>query len=326
MLADRYHTNHHAEQVAADNFSLLDTLVDIYDEPFADSSAMPTYRVCQLARKRVTVALSGDGGDEVFGGYRRYRWHVNEDRVRARVSPALRAPLFGTLGALYPKMDWAPRFLRAKATLQGLARSSLEAYFHSVSFTPGAVRSRLYSPQLKRDLAGYDAVEVFRGHAARAPQDDALALVQYIDFKTYLPGDILVKVDRASMAHSLEVRVPMLDHQFVEWAASVPSSLKLHEGEGKYVFKRSLEPYVPHEAMYRSKMGFAVPLAAWFRGPLKQRVRSSLLEGALPRSGLFDQATVRKLVDDHQSGISDFSTPLWTLLMFEGFLRRTVAL
>jgi asparagine synthase (glutamine-hydrolysing) len=326
MLAERYHTNHHAEQVAADNFSLLDTLVDIYDEPFADSSAMPTYRVCQLARKRVTVALSGDGGDEVFGGYRRYRWHVNEDRVRARVSPALRAPLFGTLGALYPKMDWAPRFLRAKATLQGLARSSLEAYFHSVSFTPGAVRSRLYSPQFKRDLAGYDAVEVFRGHAVRAPQDDPLALVQYIDFKTYLPGDILVKVDRASMAHSLEVRVPMLDHQFVEWAASVPSSLKLHEGEGKYVFKRSLEPYVPHEAMYRSKMGFAVPLAAWFRGPLKERVRSSLLEGALPRSGLFDQATVRKLIDDHQSGISDFSTPLWTLLMFEGFLRRTVAL
>jgi len=326
MLAERYHTNHHAEQVDPDDFSLLDTLVGVYDEPFADSSAMPTYRVCQLARKRVTVALSGDGGDEVFGGYRRYRWHVNEERIRSRISPALRAPLFGTLGALYPKMDWAPRFLRAKATLQGLARDSLEGYLHSISTTTDAMRSGLYSPAFKRQLAGYGAIEVFRAHASRAPQDDPLAQVQYIDFKTYLPGDILVKVDRASMAHSLEVRGPLLDHELIEWAATIPSALKLHQGEGKYIFKESLEPYVPHEAMYRAKMGFAVPIAKWFRGALKQRVRSSLLEGALVRSGLFDDSAVRKLVEDHQSGVRDHSAPLWTLLMFEGFLRRTVAL
>ncbi len=326
MLAERYHTNHHIDQVDPEDFSLLETLVGVYDEPFADSSAMPTYRVCQLARKRVTVALSGDGGDEVFGGYRRYRWHVNEEGIRNHVPAVVRRPLFRMAGAIYPKMDWAPRIFRAKATLQGLARDSLEGYLHSISCTTDAMRAGLYSPGFRRELAGYGAVEVFRQHAGRAPQDDPLAFVQYIDFKTYLPGDILVKVDRASMAHSLEVRVPMLDYQFVEWAAKVPSGLKLHNREGKYIFKQSLEPYVPHDAMYRPKMGFAVPIAHWFRGPLKERVRSSLLNGALGRSGLFDERSIRTLVDEHQSGMRDHSAPLWTLLMFEGFLRRTVAL
>ncbi|HEY1283426.1 MAG TPA: XrtA/PEP-CTERM system amidotransferase [Steroidobacteraceae bacterium] len=324
-IAQRYSTDHFVGKVDPDDFSLLDTLVKVYDEPFADSSAIPTYRVCQLARKRVTVALSGDGGDEVFAGYRRYRWHMNEEAVRARLPLGLRRAVFGPAGALYPKLDWAPKVLRAKATLQGLARDSVGAYFHSVAVTSEEIRRKLYSSTLKQRLNGYSALEVFRKHAARVPMADPLSTVQYIDFKTYLPGDILVKVDRAAMAHSLEVRVPMLDYTFVEWAASLPPSAKLVNGSGKRILKKSLEPYVSNDILYRPKMGFAVPIAAWFRGPLKERVRSAILEGALVRSGLFDEGTLRNLVDEHQSGIRDYSTPLWTALMFEGFLRQTVS-
>ena len=197
------------------------TWVDLYDEPYADSSAIPTYRVCELARREVTVALSGDGGDESFAGYRRYRWHAYEERVRAMLPQSLRRPVFGTLGALYPKLDWAPKVLRAKSTFQALARDSMEGYLHSVSILPGTMRSRMFSADFDRELQGYRALEVFRAHASAGQVDHPLSLVQYLDFKTYLPGDILTKVDRASMAHSLEVRVPLLDHEFVEWVAGL---------------------------------------------------------------------------------------------------------
>jgi len=240
------------------------------------------------------------------------------------IPSAVRGPLFSFLGTVYPKMDWAPRVLRAKATLQGIARDSVAGYLHSVSVTTTEMRERLYSPAFLRQLDGYRAIEVFRAHARRARTEDPLALVQYIDFKTYLPGDILVKVDRASMAHSLEVRVPLLDYTLVQWAAELPPHLKLRNGEGKWLFKKSLEPYVPHDTLYRPKMGFAVPLAQWFRGPLRQRVRDCLLEGALARSGLFRPESIRRLVDEHQSGVRDHSAPLWSLLMFDGFLRNTV--
>ncbi len=138
MVADRYHTNHHLDIVESDDFDLIDTLARLYDEPYADSSAIPTYRVCQLARKHVTVALSGDGGDESFGGYRRYRLHLMEEKMRSALPLGLRRPLFGTLGKLYPKADWAPRVFRAKTTFEGMARNSVEAYFHSVSILRGA--------------------------------------------------------------------------------------------------------------------------------------------------------------------------------------------
>jgi asparagine synthase (glutamine-hydrolysing) len=321
MVAGRYATNHFEQTVASEDFDLLDTLAGLYDEPYADSSAIPTYRVCELARKRVVVALSGDGGDEHFAGYRRYRWHMNEEKLRARLPLGLRRALFGTLGRLYPKADWAPRVFRAKTTFEALARDSVAAYMHTVSQTTEGQRDALFGAALKRELQGYRAVEVLRGHAARAGTDDPLALIQYVDTKTYLVGDILTKVDRASMAHSLEVRVPLLDHEFLEWAATVPSSLKLRGQEGKYLLKKALEPYLPREVLYRSKMGFAVPLAKWFRGPLRQRLRTSLTEGGLVESGLFDAAYLRLLVDQHQSGLRDYSTVLWSLLMFEATMR-----
>ena len=325
MVAERYRTNHHVETVVSEDFDLIDTLAHHYDEPFADSSAIPTYRVCQLARKRVTVALSGDGGDETFGGYRRYQMHLMEERMRSAIPASVRRPLFGLLGRAYPKADWAPRVFRAKTTFEGMARDSVEAYFHSMCFVRAPMRQQLYSPTMRSQLGGYTALEVFRRHAARANTDDPLALIQYLDMHTYLVGDINTKVDRASMAHSLEVREPLMDHKLVEWAATLPSSLKLRGGNGKHVFKKALEPHLPHEVLYRPKMGFSVPMGRWLRGPLRERVRSSLLGGAMLDSGMFNPKTVRDMVDQHESGQRDFSTPLWTLLMFDAFLRNAAS-
>ncbi|MBC7705536.1 MAG: amidotransferase 1, exosortase A system-associated [Rhodoferax sp.] len=323
-VADRYATNHRVETVKSDDFDLIDTLARLYDEPYADSSAIPTYRVCQLARKHVTVALSGDGGDESFGGYRRYRLHLMEERMRAALPAGIRRPVFGLLGRLYPKADWAPRMLRAKTTFEGMARTSVEAYFHSVSILRDPMRDALFSPRFKSELAGYNAQEVFSHHAGKSGTDDPLALIQYLDTKTYLVGDINTKVDRASMAHSLEVREPLMDHELVEWLATLPSSLKIRGQEGKYLFKKSMEPHLPKDVLYRPKMGFSVPLAQWFRGPLRQRVRDSVLGERLKTTGWFNTGYLTHLVEAHQSGARDYSAPLWTLLMFEAFLRQVV--
>jgi asparagine synthase (glutamine-hydrolysing) len=321
-VAQRYRTNHHIETVASDDFDLIDTLAALYDEPYADSSAIPTYRVCQLARKHVTVALSGDGGDESFGGYRRYRLHMMEEKLRGALPLGVRRPVFGLLGRLYPKADWAPRVFRAKTTFQALARDSVQAYFHSVSILREEMREKLFSPGFRAQLAGYDAREVFSRHAANANTDDPLALVQYLDLKTYLIGDINTKVDRASMAHSLEVREPLMDHKLVEWLATLPSSLKVSGQEGKYLLKKAMEPHLPDDVLYRPKMGFSVPLARWFRGPLRERVREAMLGETLAATGMFDPGYLRHLVDAHQSGARDYSASLWTMLMFEAFLRN----
>ena len=324
QVADRYRTRHRVEQVESDDFDLVDKLAMLYDEPFADSSAIPTYRVCELARRQVTVALSGDGGDENFAGYRRYRWHLYEEKVRAWLPQTVRGPLFGLLGRVYPKADWAPKVLRAKSTFQALARDSIDGYFDSVSILAAPLRARLFSPAFRRTLQGYQAVEVLRRHAQRAPTDSSLSRAQYLDFKTYLPGDILTKVDRASMAHALEVRVPLLDHQLVEWISGMPPRFKLNGREGKYIFKQALRPYLSDDILYRPKMGFAVPLAAWFRGPLRERVRVAVLGPSLAATGIFDQQFLQQLVDQHQSGARDHSASIWALLMFESFMRQVM--
>ena len=193
QVAEQYQTNHHLDTVDAEDFSLIDKLATLYDEPYADSSAMPTYRVCQLARKQVTVALSGDGGDETFAGYRRYRWHMNEERLRSIFPSSIRPALFGFLGSVYPKADWAPKIFRAKTTFQALARDPVEGYFHNFSILTDQLRNSIYSAKFQSELQGYNAIEVFRKHAENSPTDDPLSLVQYIDMKTNLVGDILTK-------------------------------------------------------------------------------------------------------------------------------------
>jgi asparagine synthase (glutamine-hydrolysing) len=322
IVAERYGAKYRVQRVDPDALDLIDRLATFYDEPFADSSAIPTYRVCALARQHVTVALSGDGGDEVFAGYRRHRWHANEEMVRSLLPGPLRRPLFGLLGALYPKIDWAPRWLRAKSTFQSLSLDTEDGYFHSISVLHDGLRRRLYSSRMRRDLQGYQAVEELRRHMRNAPTDDGLSRVQYADMKMYLPGDILTKVDRASMANSLEVRVPILDHEYLEWTAGIPAALKLKGREGKYVFKKALESHLPQEVLYRPKMGFAVPLASWFRGPLRDRVRDIVTGATLADTGMFDSKFLTTMVDQHQSGVRDYSSPLWALVMFESFLRQ----
>jgi asparagine synthase (glutamine-hydrolysing) len=184
------------------------------------------------------------------------------------------------------------------------------------------MRRNLFSDSFKRSLQGYHAVEVLQAHAKKSRAGDALSLVQYLDLKTYLVGDILTKVDRASMAHGLEVRVPLLDHKLVEWMSGLPPSLKLRGGEGKYVFKKAMESYLPNELLYRNKMGFSVPLASWFRGPLRESVRDRLLGDTLADTGIFNRSFLQEMLEQHQSKLRDYSAPLWTLMMFEAHLRN----
>jgi asparagine synthase (glutamine-hydrolysing) len=304
------------------DYSLVNKLIDIYDEPYADSSALPTYRVCELAREKVIVALSGDGGDENLAGYRRYQLQMFEQKLRGVFPDALRKPVFGTLGKLYPKADWAPRMFRAKTTFQGLARDHVESYFHGVSILKGDMRSQLFSDGLKNDLQGYNTLDLFNKYGGMSGSTDPLSILQYIDMKTYLVGDILTKVDRASMANSMEVRVPLLDHKLVEWIATLPSDFKLHNGEGKYIFKKSLEGRLPNDILYRPKMGFGVPLGKWFRNELKQDIQQSVLSDRMLDSGYFNADYLNHLVSQHQSGLRDYSAPLWTLMMFDQFLAR----
>jgi asparagine synthase (glutamine-hydrolysing) len=322
LVAREKATDHKVETVEASDYSLLDRLVSLYDEPYADSSAIPTYRVCQLARKHVTVALSGDGGDENFIGYRRYALFAMEERVRSRLPLGVRQAVFGPLGRYYPKLDWAPRVLRGKTTFQALARDSADAYLHGVSICSDEMRNGLFSASMKADLQGYRANEAFGRYLADKEFADPLRMVQYLDFKTYLPGDILTKVDRASMAHSLEVRVPFLDYEFVEWTARLPTSAKLAGMEGKAALKKALEPYLPHDVLYRKKMGFAVPLELWFRDSLKSRIESTILGERMRTCGLFDAAYLERLLDEHRSGRRNHTAPLWALLMFDGFLAQ----
>ncbi len=321
QIASQYRTNHWSKQVSSDEFDLIDQLVDLYDEPYADSSALPTYRVCQLAREKVTVALSGDGADEMLAGYRRYKFQHAEDKLRAILPDSIRKPLFSPLAKIYPKLDWAPRFLRAKSTFQSLARHSVNGYFQSVSIVGDDLRAKLLTDHYRKLSNFHYAGDLFDELADKGMAKDPMSMIQYIDLKTYLLGDILTKVDRASMAHSLEVRVPFLDHKLVEWMATLPTHLKLKNGIGKYLLKKSMENKLPHDLMYRQKMGFRVPLDQWFRGPLKERLQQ-LKSGALADSGYFNMTLVSEMIEQHVSARKDYSAPLWTMFMLEKFLNK----
>ena len=320
-VAERYGTEHREGEIDLDPVASYRSQAAIFDEPFADSSSMPTLEVCRLARRNVTVALSGDAGDEIFAGYRRYRLHARVERLRAALPDGLRVAAFGTLGALYPKLDWAPQWLRAKTTFNEIAVSSAEGYFRSLCKVPDAMRLQLYSPNMRREIAGHHPAEIIAAAMHEADSDDPVTCAQYADLMTYLPGDILTKVDRTSMSVSLEVRVPLLDHELVEWAGTLPSSMKLRNGEGKYVLKRALEPFVPKQNLYRTKQGFATSLASRFRGDGAKALRTALRDEVMRDSGLFDMSYVESIVRAHENGLRDNSQALWTLLMFSGFLR-----
>jgi len=312
-VANLFHSEHHEETVRPSALEIMDKLVWHYDEPFADSSAIPTYYVSRVARRHVTVALGGDGGDENLAGYRRYMLDYYENRLRSKVPQFVRSALFGPLGRWYPALAWAPRFVRGKATFQSLSRTPLEGYFNSISYFRPDEKQRLFTSEFQKSLGGYDTIDVFREHYNRADTDDPLSKIQYLDIKTYLTDDILAKVDRASMAVSLEVRAPLLDHQLMEKVARIPSSLKLSGRSGKYIFKKAMAPMLPDEILHRRKQGFAIPLGQWFRQELKEMTEKTLLDS---NDGILEPAFLRKIWNQHQRGHYDRSAHLWSVLMF----------
>jgi len=322
IVADHFGTHHRLRLASAHDGFLLNRMANIFDEPFADLSALPTYRVCGLAREKVKVALSGDGGDELFAGYRRHRFHMLEEHLRGLLPLGVRRPIFKPLAALYPKLDRAPQFLRAKSTFEALARSSAEAYCQTVSKTPDRERYRLHTVKMKKTLAGYHPHERFNQLAQEVKGVDPLSMVQYIDLKTYLPGDILTKVDRTSMAHSLEVRVPLLDHKFVEFAMRLPPETRIIEGEGKAVFKNSLRDILPATIIDRPKRGFDVPVVSWLRNELAPELNRLETSEALLDTGLIEQRGLRGLVDEHLREARDHHTTLWALLALDRSLKN----
>ena len=325
MVASRYGTRQHNERAAAvDIIDAARLQGRIFGEPFGDISAVPTFSVCRLARRHATVAISGDGGDEVFAGYRRYRWHTLVESVRRLLPAGVRRHAIGTLARLYPKLDRAPRWLRAKHTLTELSLDSALGYARTVIKVQGERRRALFSPSLAAALDGHDPTARFSDLMDAARTDDALAQAQYADLHTWLPGDILTKVDRASMANSLEVRAPFLDHDVVAWGFSLPAALKLRGGEGKYLLKHALEPLLPRAVLYRPKQGFASSPAAVFRTQAG-RLRGRLLGEAMGGCGLFAPAAIARLIEEHEAGAFDHSAPLWLLLVFEGFLASEAA-
>ena len=316
-IAALFGTDHRKRVVASDDFALTDRLAGMFDEPFADASALPTFRVCELAREHVTVALSGDGADEAFAGYRRQVFHHREESVRALLPQGLRAPVFGTLGRLWPKADWAPRPLRAKATFLNLARSGEEGYARSLSVTPVELRDRLYGEDFLRLRGDYRAEQPFVDMMRRAPGRSGLDRAQYADLKFYLPGDILTKVDRTSMAVSLEAREPLLDHRLLEFGARLPEAMRVRGATGKWLMKDVMRRYLPEDVLFRPKMGFVTPIAAWLRGPLAGEARAVAEGGVLARTGWFRAPVLRDIAEAHIAGRADHSRLLWQVLMLD---------
>jgi asparagine synthase (glutamine-hydrolysing) len=316
MVADRWKTNHHELVVDPDMVAILPELVRRYGEPFADSSAVPVYYLSKLTRAHVTVALSGDGGDEVFGGYRRYLWEKLARQIRETGvwSGPVRRLLARLPGA---RADRVRRFAEQLDDDQAARYLPLVAHF-SPRDKEALIPQRLRGP-LGR-LAGEPVEAWFREILAESDATDDVNRLLDLDTRTYLPDDILVKVDIASMAHALEVRAPLLDQELVEWMAGLPGRLKLRGLRGKRILRRAAAGLVPRAILTRKKRGFALPVDGWFRGKLRPMARD-LLAGGGRVSGIVDAGEVARLLDEHDRGV-DHGERLWNLLVLELWLRE----
>jgi asparagine synthase (glutamine-hydrolysing) len=313
IVAKHFRTDHHELILEPNVVETVEELTSSLEEPFGDSSMLPTYYVSRLARQQVTVALSGDGGDELFAGYDRYRIHF--DRQIFEHIPSWARVLYRE--QVYPRL---PRNMRGRKFSYNVSLPWRERYIDGISFVPAFQRDRpLLSEDFRGILAkGEDPQNVMRRYFDQAPASDPLSQMLYVDTKTYLAGDILTKVDRMSMLTSLETRAPILDHLFVEWAASLSSDWKLRGGKQKYILRKLAERVgVPKEVLYRRKQGFALPLKHWIRGELKDLVLSVLLESRTLQRGYFDVRGIRQLLDEHFLGRRDHSGRIWRLLIFE---------
>lgn len=319
IAADHFKTEHHEFILTPDFVDVVDELICHFDEPFADSSALPTYMVSKMARDYVTVVLSGDGGDELFAGYTRYV--VDRERSAfASLPGGIRSKLFRPLSQALPHGAFGKNYL-FNISLDAAAR-----YIDSISHFNTPRKNALFSSETRSRMNGtFGRGEKLFGQVANAAKtDDPIESLLYLDSKTYLPGDILTKVDRMSMAASLEARSPLLDHELIEYVTRIPSSMKLKERETKHIFKQAISGFVPKEILYREKQGFGVPIAEWINDRLKPRIIGDLSEQRTRERGYFDQKYIKVLVDEHGRGRRDHSHALWSLWMFELWHRRYV--
>ena len=324
-VAQALGTEHHEVLVKPDAIRDLPRLIWHLDQPFADSSALPTYHVSRAARERVTVALSGDGGDELFAGYqRRYGVHRLEQRLRRLIPGPVRRRVLAPLARIYPRSDLIPRPLRFKLMLSNLGQSFEAAYFSDMSRFLTDEKQALCTPEFLAQARHHDPFAGFARHFERVRGADPLSRVLYVDFKTWLANDILVKVDRMSMACSLEVRSPLLDHKIVEFAASLPPELKFRGSVSKYLLKRHVAARLPAAAVHRRKQGFEPPVATWLRGELREMACDLLFSTRAAQRGYVRPAAVRRIWDAHQSGYRNHASQLWALMVLELWHRQYI--
>lgn len=319
LAAKEFRTDHHEFIVTPDLFDLIGEIVWHFDEPFADQSSLPTFMLSKMAREYVTVVLSGDGGDELFAGYERYI----VDRKRAKFSSI---PGSIRSGLLRPVSAALPHGARGKNFLHNISLGPIDRYVDSVSAFNGPKKKYLYSREMRASLNGEFAAgeKLFRAYASGSGLHDPIARLLYLDSKTYLPGDILTKVDRMTMASSIEARVPLLDHELIEFVATMPSNLKMKGSETKYILKKTMEGTVPNEILYREKQGFGVPIGEWINDQLRERINDDLADKRTVDRGYFESSYITTLLKEHSTGRRDHSNALWMLWMLELWFRRYI--
>ncbi|GII78703.1 asparagine synthetase B [Sphaerisporangium rufum] len=315
LVARRYGTDHHELVVTTDLLDVVPRLAWHFDEPFADSSAIPSFYVARLGREHVTVVLNGDGGDESFGGYQRYVL-----MGKAGLLPALPGPLAALAGragdAITARGERTSRSRRIGRLAQFAAEPPPRRYARLMAAFTQAQKMELYTGPLRAALAGVDSYRLLEDAAHRSGARTALDRTLSVDLATYLPGDLLVKVDITSMANSLEARSPFLDHRLMEWAAALPPRWKIRGGTTKALLRHALAPWLPAEVLRLPKQGFGVPLADWLRGPLREPAFDLLTDATARERGLFRPEVVRGMLHAHAAG-ADHAVRLWTLLQFE---------
>jgi asparagine synthase (glutamine-hydrolysing) len=321
--AARFDTTHHAHTIAPSLDEAFDSMVDGFGEPFADASCLPTWYVSREARRHVTVALSGDGGDETFGGYDfRYLPHAMEDRVRRLLKPRALRGAIGSLGAAWPRGARVPRPLRLGTYMENLGFEAETAYYADLCFLkPDRTRALMGRPPARdpRDSAVYERVVApYR----RCPSSSAVQRAEYADLKVYLPNDVLVKVDRMSMQHSLEVRCPLLDRRLVELAFRFPQRLKQADRTGKHLLKRVAAGRLPEQVLTAPKRGFTAPIGAWIAGPMAAQFEAEVLGTSAHVAGLLDQQYIRRAFVEHRTRREDNAYLLWAVWMLERWARR----
>jgi len=323
VVARRYGTEHTEFVVKPEAIKILPALIYHYDEPYADSSAIPTYYVSRLTREHVTVALNGDGGDECFGGYERYFADALASRYE-KIPQCLREAVRRSVNLLpYRENRWSFS-RRLRRFLNAVADSPARRYVRWLCYFSNDMKDDLYTAAFTSAMAGHDSVALTENAYAATDAPTLLEKQLYADISMYLPYDLLVKVDIASMANSLEARSPFLDHKLMEFAASIPADLKLRGSQGKYILKKAFEPLLPREVLYRKKMGFGVPINRWLRTDLKQAAHDILLDGRSTGRGYFKREAVEQLLNEHVAMRADHSYRIWALLWLELWHRMFV--